>query len=101
MPIGAQKRSRAEIHPKNNESGWEISNSFFTGDKSWSNSFKIHSSVFKHNWKKKKWVTNVPISGIDDKRSITATLSINLEGKVINDMQLIYSGKTISYVFQR
>lgn len=42
----------------------------------------------------KKGVTNVPISGIDDKRSITALFSIILEEKFL-PMQMIYEGKTM------
>ena len=41
----------------------------------------------------KKGTKNVPISGIDDKRSITATFSITMENKFF-PMQLIYKGKT-------
>ena len=37
--------------------------------------------------------SNVPIVGISDKRSITATLSITLDNKFLL-MQLIYQGKT-------
>ena len=42
----------------------------------------------------KKGVKNVPISGIDDKRSITALFSIILEEKFL-PMQMIYEGKTM------
>ena len=41
----------------------------------------------------KKGTKNVPISGIDDKRSITATFSISMANKFLS-MQLIYKGKT-------
>ena len=41
----------------------------------------------------KKGAKNVPISGIDDKRSITATFSITMENKFL-PMQLIYKRKT-------
>ena len=42
---------------------------------------------------KKEGETNVPISGINDKRSITATFSFTLDNKFL-PMQLIYKGKT-------
>ena len=45
------------------------------------------------NTMEKKEVTNVSISGIDDKISMTATFSITLEGKFLL-MQLIYKEKT-------
>ena len=45
------------------------------------------------NTMEKKGAKNVPISGIDDKRSITATFSITMENKFL-PMQLIYKGKT-------
>ena len=41
----------------------------------------------------KKGTTNVPISGGDDKRSITATFVITLD-KTFLQMQFIYKGKT-------
>ena len=41
----------------------------------------------------KKATSNVPIEGIDDKRSITATFSITFDSKFL-PMQLIYKGKT-------
>ena len=41
----------------------------------------------------KKGTKNVPISGLDNKRSITATFSITMENKFL-PMQLIYKGKT-------
>ena len=41
----------------------------------------------------RKGTKNVLISGIDDKRSITATFSITMENKFL-PMQLIYKGKT-------
>ena len=41
----------------------------------------------------KKGTSNVPIEGIDDKRSITATFSITFDNKFL-PMQLIYKGKT-------
>ena len=41
----------------------------------------------------KEGTKNVPIFGIDDKRSITATFSITMENKFL-PMQLIYKGKT-------
>ena len=41
----------------------------------------------------KKGASNVPIEGIDDKRSITATFSVTLDNKFL-PMQLIYKGKT-------
>ena len=40
-----------------------------------------------------KGESNVPIAGISDKRSITATFSITLDNKLL-PMQLIYRGKT-------
>ena len=40
-----------------------------------------------------KGIANVPVSGVDDKRSITATFSITLDGNFL-PMQLIYKGKT-------
>ena len=45
------------------------------------------------NRMEKKGTKNVPISGIDDKRSITATFSITMENKFF-PMQLKYKGKT-------
>ena len=36
---------------------------------------------------------SIPISGLSDKRSMTATFTITLNGKVL-EMQLIYGGKT-------
>lgn len=42
----------------------------------------------------KKGVANVPISGIDNKRSVTVTFSITLEGKFL-PMQLIYKEKEL------
>ena len=45
------------------------------------------------NTMEKKGAKNVPISGIDDKRSITATFSITMENKFL-PMQLIYKKKT-------
>ena len=45
------------------------------------------------NKMKKKGTKKVPISGIDNKRSITATFSITMENKYL-PMQLIYKGKT-------
>ena len=44
------------------------------------------------NTMKKKWAKNVPISRIDDKRSITATFSITMDNKFL-PVQLIYKGK--------
>ena len=44
------------------------------------------------NTMEKKGTKNVPISGIHDKRSITATFLITMENKFI-PMQLIYKGK--------
>ena len=41
----------------------------------------------------KKGGSNVPIEGISDKRSITATFSVTLDNKFL-PMQLIYKGKT-------
>ena len=41
----------------------------------------------------KKGTANVPISGVDDKRAITATFSITFDNKFL-PMQLIYKGKT-------
>ena len=41
----------------------------------------------------KKGASNVPIEGIDDKRSLTATFSVTLDNKFL-PMQLIYTGKT-------
>ena len=40
----------------------------------------------------RKGTTNVPVSGVDDKRSITATFSITLDKQFL-PMQLIYKGK--------
>ena len=45
------------------------------------------------NTMEKKGTKNVPIFGIDDKRSMTATFSITMENKFL-PMQLIYKGKT-------
>ena len=45
------------------------------------------------NAMEKKGTRNISISGIDDKRSISATFSITLENK-FPLMQLIYKGKT-------
>ena len=45
------------------------------------------------NKMKKKGTKKVPISGIDNKRSITATFSITMKNKCL-PMQLIYKGKT-------
>ena len=44
------------------------------------------------NKMEKKGAKNIPISGIDDKRSITAPFSIIMENKFLS-MQLIYKGK--------
>ena len=41
----------------------------------------------------RRGTTNVPVSGVDDKRSITATFSIALDKQFL-PMQLIYNGKT-------
>ena len=41
----------------------------------------------------KKGTKNVPISGIDDKRSLTATFCITMENKFL-PMQLMYKGNT-------
>ena len=41
----------------------------------------------------KKGTTNVPIPGVDDERSITATFAIRLD-KTFRPMQLIYKVKT-------
>ena len=41
-----------------------------------------------------KGESNVPIAGISDKRSMTATFSITLDNKFL-PMQLIYQGKTV------
>ena len=41
----------------------------------------------------KRGETNVPIAGVNDKRSITATFSITFDNKFL-PMQLIYKGKT-------
>lgn len=46
------------------------------------------------NTMEKKRVTNVPISGIHNKRSTTATFSITLERKFLL-VHLIYRGETI------
>ena len=40
-----------------------------------------------------KWENNVPIAGISNKRSTTATFSISLDNKFLS-VQLIYQGKT-------
>ena len=40
-----------------------------------------------------KGTSNVPIEGINDKKSITATFSVTLDNKFL-PMQLIYKGKT-------
>ena len=45
------------------------------------------------NTMEKKWTKNVPISGIDDKTSITAIFSVTMNNKFV-PMQLIYKGKT-------
>ena len=41
----------------------------------------------------KKGTSNVPIEGIDEKRSITASFSITFDNKFLS-MKLIYKGKT-------
>lgn len=88
MPIGVQKEAELKFmqNVANLVEKYQIPSSLVV---------TFYQSPSKHiqvssNKTEKKGVTNNPITGTDDKRSITATLSMNLEGKVIDDMQRVF-----------
>ena len=73
------KRSQSEISPPNCLLRGEITDTTIASYQLPSDTFEIRPDFFKNNGKER--AKNVPISGIDDKRSITAIFSITMEKK--------------------
>lgn len=91
IPVGAQKEAELKFLHQivNYVEKYRIPSSLIINfDQTPSKYVQVSSMTME-----KKGETNVPISGIDDKRSITATFSITLDNKFL-PMQLIYKGKT-------
>ena len=82
---------RVKIIISNRKLCWKITNSTFFNHKFRSNSIEICVSVIMRM--RKGGETNVPISSINDKQSITATFSITLDNRFL-PTQLICKGKT-------
>ena len=85
------KRSQIEISPPNFQLRGEVPDTTVANYQLRSDTFEIRPDFFKYNGK--KGTKNVSISGIDDKRSITATFFITMENKILQT-QLIYKEKT-------
>ena len=91
IPFGAQKEAELKfLHQivKNVEKHQIPSNLVINFDQTPSKYVQISAMTMD-----KRGVSNVPVAGINDKRSITATFSITLDNKFL-PMQLIYQGKT-------
>ena len=91
IPTGAQKEAELKFlhqivsHVENNQIPPSLIINF---DQTPSKYVQVSSMTME-----RKGTTNVPVSGMDDKRSITATFSITLDKQFL-PMQLIYEGKT-------
>ena len=89
--IRSAKRSQIEILPPNCQQRGEVPDTTIPN-------YQLRSDTFEwvqisSNTMETKGARNVPISGMDDKRSITATFSITAENKFL-PIELIYKGKT-------
>ena len=90
MPEGALKKAKLKFHHQiaNYVKKYQIPSTLILNfDQTPSKYVQISSNTME-----KKGAKNIPISGIDDKRSITAPFSIIMENKFLS-MQLIYKGK--------
>ena len=91
IPTGAQKEAELKFlhqivsHVENNQIPPSLIINF---DQTPSKYVQVSSMTME-----RKGPTNVPVSGVDDKRSITAPFSITLDKQFL-PMQLIYKGKT-------